>query len=189
MTGAIHREFSVGLVHFQGGEYEAVVVYNGLSHQLPEAFSAAGRVNEIYRRSIQAMLDQPLSPSPEWGSIIEMSAQGGHFEQSDTAISHSDPEIWTSFIRSLKSPLPHALPPMKISVEEYRVLQGLYNKLKAARAPIVYTSEERQLLTKLQIPAKTDPQDRDFGDFRFSILTKYAQLRKQLAEELYTHNV
>ncbi len=189
MTNTIQREFSVGLVRFQGQEYEAVVVYKGLSGKLPAAFSAARRVNEIYRQTIQEMLDQPLSLSPQRGSIIEMSEQGRRFEQSDTVISHSDPAIWTRFIQSLKSSLPTVLPPAKISINEYKVLEELYNRLFDARddltTQIVYTPEEQRLLAKLQIPAKTDPQDRDFGDFRFTLFQKYILFRKQLTEESY----
>lgn len=182
MTDAIQREFSAGLVHFEGKAYEAVVVYKGDSRHVPAAFSAVGRVNEIYRRTIQDMLDQPFCKSSEWGSLVEISKDGEHFEQSGRVVEHTDPAIWTRFIASLRNPLPTTLPPVNISIGEYRVFEGLYNRLRTAIDPIVYTYEERRLFAKLQIPAKTDPRD---SDFRFTVTARYAELQSQLTEELY----
>lgn len=185
MTNPINRELNVGLVHYQGKSYEAVMVYQGDAQNLPAAFSAVHRANEIYRRSIQMMLDQPeFVTHPEPDSIVQLSHQGAHFNQDNQIIGHPDVQRWKRLVASLIRPDSARVPPVRVTIEEYQLLKNLYERLPEQPASLViYTDEEKRLLAKLEIPVKNF-QDPGYGDFRFKVFAKYLAVEQRVVQDL-----
>lgn len=188
MTNPIQRELNVGVVQFQGQQYEAVVVYNGDEACLPQAFTAVCRVNEVYRRTIQIMLDQHhFVPRSEWGSIEHLSSQGIHFQQ-NTVVDHANPKHWQTLIDSLNNPQSAKLPSVTISETEYGVLRRLYERLPRNGGPTLnYTDQEKALLNKLGIALVEDPNASNYSDFLYKLFAKYLDVERKMADAYHAN--